>query len=497
MSNVWASGQPISSASLQQLINAQHAGWVAKDNWVTELPREQIQRMLGVQHPPQHDLAFRMPEHTAAELGLPVSLDWRNKDGVDWTSPILNQGNCGSCVAFSTIGTLETQYNITSGIPGFNPEFSAQALFVCGGGACEFGWQPDLAAQYLQSTGVPDEACVPETMGSTGVTPDCSLCSDASSRTYKTVGYTAPTSGTVDLDAIRQALAQGPLMTTLTVYDDFLYYTGGVYKHVTGEADGGHAVSIVGYDDSVRAFIIRNSWGTNWGEKGFIRVSYDDISGIGDETWQLDLQKASGYIELSSPRNRDTFSGSGNLHATSTFAGTKEVDFDISDTTGRAIQTVSCHTSDCPLPLDTTKLKDGAYTISATAQSSALLGKSMPATFYVINGTPKLGLSFTGQGVDLTQPLTDRIVFNVAMTSSIPVPFSNLTFHVAQNGKDVYTNSTNMVVNDGMTMGWRTGNVPNGTYQIYFTGQIAPTGKAPFSAKSSLLTVSVNNPPAS
>ena len=71
-----------------------------------------------------------------------TGLDWRNKDGVNWISPILNQGNCGSCVAFAAVGVLESQVNITSGIPGLNPSFSTQALFACGGGGCESGWEP-------------------------------------------------------------------------------------------------------------------------------------------------------------------------------------------------------------------------------------------------------------------------------------------------------------------------------------------------------------------
>src|SRR6185437_2955175 len=122
-----------------------------------ELPREQITRMMGVQQPPNNDALFRVKEGSdrLLEARLPSSIDWRNKDGVNWVDPILNQGNCGSCVAFSTIGTLQTQLNISSGIPGLDEQFSTQALFACGGGACDFGWEPQLAAQYLQTTGVP------------------------------------------------------------------------------------------------------------------------------------------------------------------------------------------------------------------------------------------------------------------------------------------------------------------------------------------------------
>ena len=52
---------------------------------------------------------------------------------------------------------------------------------------------------------------------------------------------------------------------------------------------GGHAVSIVGYDDSKNAWLIRNSWNTAWGEAGFGWVDYDDVSGVGGETWHLNI----------------------------------------------------------------------------------------------------------------------------------------------------------------------------------------------------------------
>ena len=77
----------------------------------------------------------------------------------------------------------------------------------------------------------------------------------------KIVNYSHPSSGFfANRNKVKQALLQGPLVTTLTVYSDFLSYGSGVYKHEAGEAEGGHAVSIVGYDDEKGAWLIRNSW---------------------------------------------------------------------------------------------------------------------------------------------------------------------------------------------------------------------------------------------
>jgi hypothetical protein len=60
----------------------------------------------------------------------------------------------------------------------------------------------------------------------------------------------------------------GPVITAFDVYSDFFSYHGGVYSYVSGEKQGGHAVLIVGWNDLDSAFIVKNSWGTGWGESG-------------------------------------------------------------------------------------------------------------------------------------------------------------------------------------------------------------------------------------
>jgi C1A family cysteine protease len=270
-----------------------------------------------------------------------------------------------------------------------------------------------------------------------------------------------------------------------------LFYSSGVYKHTTGGEAGGHAVSIVGYNDNDRAWIVRNSWGPDWGENGFVRVSYDDVSGVSSNTWQYILPKTEGYVSLSNPRNRDFLAGTAHLQASSTFANTSSVDVNITSTNGKSVSTVSCQTANCSMDVDTNTLKDGTYDAVAVAHVGTQTEQSQHEVFYIVNKAPTMSLSFTGQS-DLTKPLNDRVVFNLAPVSS-SVPFSSLVFHVAQNGTDVYSKAAEIVVAQGMTMGWRTGSVPNGTYDIYFTGQIAPEGLAPYTATSSHMTVTVKN----
>ena len=70
--------------------------------------------------------------------------------------------------------------------------------------------------------------------------------------------------------------ADGPVIGGLNVYEDFDFYKSGIYRQTTGVFRGRHAVCVVGYQDSEKDdggyWIIKNSWGPNWGEKGFMRV---------------------------------------------------------------------------------------------------------------------------------------------------------------------------------------------------------------------------------
>ena len=229
---------------LNQILKQKHATWVAKPTDVNEKSRAEIKRMMGVRRAPDAGIQFSNNKATI-QSDLPAITDWRNKDGVNWVTPVLDQANCGSCVAFASIATLETQYRIASGFSNFNVKLSPQYLFSCGGGACEWGWQPEQAAQFLQSNGVPDEACLPYTSGATGEDVACSAaCSNSSSRSVKIAGYAMPSRGVMDLATVKAALQRGPVVTTLEVYADFMAYGGGVYKHVAGEVPDQETVGL-------------------------------------------------------------------------------------------------------------------------------------------------------------------------------------------------------------------------------------------------------------
>ena len=78
-----------------------------------------------------------------------------------------------------------------------------------------------------------------------------------------------------DVESIKmEIMTNGPVETGFTVYEDFMYYNGGIYEHSWGSMEGGHAVKILGWgvEGGVNFWIVANSWGPSWGESGFFRI---------------------------------------------------------------------------------------------------------------------------------------------------------------------------------------------------------------------------------
>jgi len=483
----------IDVSTLNQKLQKQNATWVAKDTWLNHLSKPEVKRMMGLKQAAPMDIEFAVPEAFTMEA-LPPSLDWRSKDGKNWVSPMLNQANCGSCVAFAAIGVMETQMNISTLLPNLNMRLSPQHLFACGGGACDYGWMPESAANHLMRKGVTDEACMSYRSGATGQDLACqATCADVDQRTYKISNFTKPTSYAKDVMAIKRALQKGPLMTSLSVYADFISYGGGVYKHTTGEYLGGHAISIVGYDDSKQAFIIRNSWGEDWGEKGFGHVAYNDASGVGSSTWGFELPSMSGAVSMLSPRDYTYVSGQFQFTAESTYNNTDSLRFSVINANNKALWTSSCQSQSCSTTFDSKTLADGRYEIQAIAVNAHGndLGSSSRQFFYVVNQKPTLSLSFTGaDSTDLSKALKGRIEFLISAKSS-SLPMSELEFHYKDSaGKETIRSS--QVVLDQMKVGWRTGLVPNGRYELWMVGRVK-SNTMDISTESAHYTVTIQN----
>jgi C1A family cysteine protease len=465
---------------VQSEIKAQGAQWTSKSNWVSELPLESVKKMLGNNEEIKDTLDYG-DVYSRGETYETV--DWRNMKGVNWLGPVLNQGNCGSCVAFATVGTLEAQVSITAGASFLNPKFSPEALFACGGGSCNNGWYPSSAANFIKSRGVVDNACAPYTMGSTGVSVACTqFCSNQNARTYKVAGSHTPT-GMFHNSAqkLKDALKKGPVVTSMNVYEDFLTYSGGVYKATSRRPVGGHAVSIVGYSDEGRYWIVRNSWGEDWGEKGFVKVSWDDRSGVGASTIAFDLAPVENTVTILSPAENDYVSG--DIKILSQGKTTGDYSYELSKS-GKSLQVLQGNS------LDTETLEDGKYELVATSVAHPET-KSFVRGFTVSNHEPQMSISFTGHEVDLSEPVSGRPEFDVKVTST-PIQMQKIDFMVTTlDGKLVTKRTTDVVLND-MILGFRFNSIPDGDYMIFFRGYLPAAGQI-FTVDSQKIKVTNKN----
>ena len=195
------------------------------------------------------------------------SVDWSAND-----SPVKSQGNCGSCWAFAAVALVE---NI-----GVWNDLSEQEIISCSAGDCDGGWYWD-ALQYIHDNGVVPEACFPYTAQNGNCDDRCTNPDYLS----KITDYT-PAQGLwgepATVNDLKAELQKGPLAVAMLVPEDgtFDNYSGGVYNYNGGPIswENGHAVLLVGYNDDGQYFKAKNSWGTNWGENGYFRIAYDDVS---------------------------------------------------------------------------------------------------------------------------------------------------------------------------------------------------------------------------
>ena len=210
-------------------------------------------------------------DYVEEHCGLPPYFSWQDINGTDYTTPIKDQSPAPTCEAYALCASLETLMQYQMG-ELYGPDLSETHLYFYAGGTYEAGYvNLEDAADYLIEFGVPDEGCYPDPHRAFDY-PFESL-PGWENRTAKIQEW-----GWVkhDVDAIKSALIEhGPLIICIYFWRDFYYYRGGVYEHRWGQRAGGHVVTIVGYDDSNECWIVKNSWGTKWGENGWFRMSYD------------------------------------------------------------------------------------------------------------------------------------------------------------------------------------------------------------------------------
>jgi cathepsin L len=221
---------------------------------------------------------------------LPSRFDWRDSGRV---TPVRRQHSCGSCWVFASIAAFESAYLIAVNRTAnqqpirVSEQQALDCTFVehgCGG-----GWHDEVCV-YLQALGEVDHARYPYDEND----PRKGTCrGDVGDRPFwvSNWGYVS-SSGVIASDAaIKQAvLAHGPVVTAVAATDDWDQYDKrrnpnwardfrdwvfrGTPTSNLKESDINHEVVIVGWDDTRGVWLIKNSWGADWGDQGYMNLSF-------------------------------------------------------------------------------------------------------------------------------------------------------------------------------------------------------------------------------
>lgn len=311
-----SSPEHVDVAAIRAVLGEQGQPWQAAENPMTRMSVEERRHRLGVPLPSEaeraaierrRDRAWRAPA-PAAVAGTPAAFDARDVAGQSYVTAVRDQGDCGSCVAFGSVAVLETVAAYTRRQAGLRLDLSEAHLFYTHGGSvgrnCDNGWMPRPALEMCRDIGVTFEDYFPYTArNSDGAV----LNADWPDRLARALDVTEVTA---DPAKIKEYISTyGAVTACCTVYTDFFGYASGVYRHVTGQVEGGQCVALIGYDDAQGCWIAKNSWGPGWGDQGFVRIGYGECD---IEAWQniavagVRLRAWTGYAKILGLWRNDT-----------------------------------------------------------------------------------------------------------------------------------------------------------------------------------------------
>jgi len=270
----------------------EHNGYefTVDNNWVFDMSSEEKREFFSRSAPlfPQisdgYDIISPLTKHLG-ERQLPSSFDWRNYNGHSYIGPIRDQGDCGACYAFGACAAAEGAYNWANGkYDGNCADFSEAFVAFClsdyysGFDACigsDYDYQ-ELTA--LVEYGVCNDDVYPYTDHEQA----CQASSWGAPQTIYQSWYRA---GCNDIDTIKTAImTYGVIDAAVYVGSAFSAYSGGIYQDSKTSCpsnpcyytETNHIIALVGWNDNGGDgyWILRNSWGTAWGEAGYMRIKY-------------------------------------------------------------------------------------------------------------------------------------------------------------------------------------------------------------------------------
>ena len=251
--------------------NASGKSWTVGLNKFADWTDEEYSRLLGLKNTQgmNSNLPLFKPKTPYKSNGQDVSIDWTTD--TCFVGPVKNQGQCGSCWAFSATQATEAAYCKKFGEKVY---LSESQLVDCDffSHGCNGGLQENAYAHYFRVGPIAEDNYSYEAKDRTCQEPE--VASD-----YPVL----PKGFRVDVgdDLLYEALQYAPVAISIRAENDaFRHYDGGV---IDGDDCGtyiDHAVLLTGYDQDGDYWIVKNSWGENWGENGYVRIARKGGKGI-------------------------------------------------------------------------------------------------------------------------------------------------------------------------------------------------------------------------
>jgi len=264
-------------SQLRKQIRDNHWTFEVGETEVSHLPLDAITGTLPEStSPDSHRVS--MPVRSV-QASLPAVFNWKEQGKM---TPVKNQGSCGSCWAFGTLGSYEAVIKVET---GKTTDLSEQWLVDCDDSAhgCNGGWA--AFDEIAKNGGAILEQCYPyRARDQSCRAQDCSYKYPLED--YYRVG------GQSDISRIKEAIYNyGPVYASVHVNSNFQNYRSGVFNNTSNNSPN-HAIVLCGWDDSLGrngAWLLKNSWSENWGENGYMWIEYAANS-VGSNTMVADLK---------------------------------------------------------------------------------------------------------------------------------------------------------------------------------------------------------------